>query len=243
MPNSDNTLLWQTHAVQRLVLNYTNDPEILNFTQTGGTGGQINLTATIRPTGAPSYLVWAVIDYNASINQLISALNTFDFFAPYSLSGTRTLLDANGATTTDPVQAVTYIWTVSIALLRPTTATRMVITPRFINNYSGTQSFTQTTVRPHGPLIVGSFGLSMAGTPISFAGSNFLRFNIAPWDLQASIRQIRGFDLVEVNLLTTSSLAAYGSTWLISFIGVNGPVPTFTTDSSFLIGGLAGTKP
>lgn len=192
MPNSDNTLLWQTHAVQRLVLNYTNDPEILNFTQTGGTGGQINLTATIRPTGAPSYVVWAVIDYNASINQLISALNTFDFFSPYSLSGTRTLLDANGATTTDPAQAVTYIWTVSIALLRPTTATRMVITPRFIN-YSGTQSFTQTTVKPHGPLIVGSFGLSMAGTPISFAGSNFLRFNIAPWDLQASIRQIPGF--------------------------------------------------
>ena len=55
VPNSDNTLLWQTHAVQKLVLNYTNDPEVIAFTQTGGTAGLINLTHVIKPRGQPSY--------------------------------------------------------------------------------------------------------------------------------------------------------------------------------------------
>lgn len=66
VPNSDQSLFWQTHAVQQLVLNYTNDPEILNFTQTGANSGQINLTVIIRPVGAPSYVIGTVIDYNAS---------------------------------------------------------------------------------------------------------------------------------------------------------------------------------
>ncbi len=44
VPNTDATLTWQTHAVHRLELNYTNDPEVIQFNQTGGTGGQINLT-------------------------------------------------------------------------------------------------------------------------------------------------------------------------------------------------------
>jgi hypothetical protein len=83
VPNSDQSLYWQTHAVQRLVLNYTNDPEILNFTQTGGSSGQINLTVVMRPVGAPSYALGAVIDYNASVSQFVAALNYFDFFSQY----------------------------------------------------------------------------------------------------------------------------------------------------------------
>jgi hypothetical protein len=85
IPNTDQTLYWQTHAVQQLVLNFTNDPEILNFTQTGGAGGQINLTATMKPTGLPSYVESAVINYNATISQFLAALNTFNCFSAYSL--------------------------------------------------------------------------------------------------------------------------------------------------------------
>lgn len=196
----------------------------------------------MKPVGAPSYVLGTVINYNASITEFIAALNTFDFFSPYSISGVLTTYDANGQVTNNTAQTVTYCWIVSVSLLRPSTATKMVIVPKFIN-YSGTQSFTQTTVHTHGPVIAGSFGLSIGGNVISFAGSNYLRYNIAPWDLQASLRQIPGFELVEVALLTNSVLAQYGSTWLISYIGVVGTVPLFTTDNTYLIGGVAGTTP
>lgn len=67
-----------------------------------------------------------------------------------------------------------------------------MITPKFVN-YVGTQSFTQVTVQPHGPVIAGSFGLTMGQYPVLYAGSNFIRYNIMPWDLQNSIRAIPGF--------------------------------------------------
>jgi hypothetical protein len=240
VPNSDQTLYWQTHAVQKLVLNFTNDPEILNFTQSGGSSGQINLTITMKPVGAPSYVVWAVINYNASINEFLYALATFDFFQPYSFSGVRNTYDVNGNPTTDASQIYTYIWTITIVMLRPSSATKNILVPKYIN-CGGT--FTQVTVHAHGPLIVGSFGLSMAGNTVKFAGSPYLRYNIAASDLQGSIRQIPGFELVEVALLSSSAYMQYGSVWLISFIGYNGPVPLFTTDSTYLLGGVAGTSP
>lgn len=68
VPNSDSSLFWQTHAVQKLTLSYNNDPEVLNFTQTGGTGGLVNLTCVIRPAGQPSYALGVTINYNASVN-------------------------------------------------------------------------------------------------------------------------------------------------------------------------------
>lgn len=195
VPNSDNNLLWQTHAVQKLFLNYTNDPEVLNFTQTGGTAGLINLTCVMKPAGLPSYALGVTIPYNASISELIAALNYFDFFSPYQLSGVRTMFDANGTETNDSSSTFKYVWTVSIYFLRPTTATRMVITPKFLN-YNGTQSFTITTVHPHGPVIAGSFGLQIAQYTVTYAGTNLIRYNIMPWDLQNSIRAILGFELV-----------------------------------------------
>jgi hypothetical protein len=42
---------------------------------------------------------------------------------------------------------------------------------------------------------------------------------------------------------TDTNYLGYGVSWLISFIGYNGPLPLFTTDSSFLIGGVPGTSP
>lgn len=68
VPNTDASLLWQTHAVQKLVLNYTNDPEVITFTQTGGTAGLINLTCSFKPSGQPAYALGATIPYNATVN-------------------------------------------------------------------------------------------------------------------------------------------------------------------------------
>lgn len=170
----------------------------------------------------------------------MAALNYFDFFNPYQISANRTAYDSSGAVTTDPTQAITYTWIVSVWYLRPPAATNMVFIPIYLN-CSGT--FSQSTIKSHGPVIVGSFGLSMAGTPVTFAGSTYLRFNIAPGDLQSSIAQIPGFELTEVVLLTDPNYAQYGSTWVISFIGANGVIPLFTTDNSYLFGGVSGTLP
>ena len=48
VPNTDLSLLWQTHCVHKLRLTFTNDPEIVQFNQTGGTEGRINLTIITR---------------------------------------------------------------------------------------------------------------------------------------------------------------------------------------------------
>lgn len=191
IPNNDNTLVWQTHAVHKLVLNYTNDPEIIEFTQTGGLSGVINLTVTIKVTGAPSIVQWAAINYNATIGQFISALNTFDCFSPYMLSGYLTTYDANNQTTNQTGPIVTYVWRVYVNLLRPNTAIKQAIVPVFIG-YNGTKSFTQVIVKPHGPVIAGSFGISIGQYTLMSAGTSYLRYSISASDLQASFRGIAG---------------------------------------------------
>ncbi len=90
------------------------------------------------------------------------------------------MYDANDTVTTDPTQAYKYVWTVYVKYARPTNVTRVVLTPLFVG-YSGTQSFTQTTVQPHGPVIVGSFGLMIGGQTVQYAGTSYIRFNIQWW--------------------------------------------------------------
>ena len=63
------------------------------------------------------------------------------------------------------------------------------------------------------------------------------------WELQTALRGIPGFQLVEVNVLSNTNYMDYGVTWLISFIGYNGPVPLLVADNFNLFGGVAGTKP
>ena len=102
------------------------------------------------------------------------------------------MYDSNGSLVNDSALAFSYVWTISIYYLRPSTATRMVLTPKFVN-YNGTQSFTIATVKAHGPVIAGSFGLQIAQYTVTYAGTNYVRYNIMPWDLQNSIRAIPGF--------------------------------------------------
>ena len=77
--------------------------------------------------------------------------------------------------------------------MRPTSVSNLVITPRFIS-YTGVESFQQVTVQPHGPLISGSYGLTIGGLSVMNAGTTFLRFNLGPNDLQNSLRAIKGFE-------------------------------------------------
>lgn len=76
--------------------------------------------------------------------------------------------------------------------MRPASASNLIITPKFVN-YAGVESFQQITVKPHGPLISGSFGLTIGGLSVMNAGTTFLRYNLGAFDLQYSLRMIQGF--------------------------------------------------
>lgn len=102
---------------------------------------------------------------------------------------------------------------------------------------------TLETIKVHGPPISGGFMLNLGPYSIKYAESSLLRSSIPASDLQSALRAISGFGLVEVNLLTSSSYIAYGASWLISFIGYNGPLPLFDVDNTKLFGGVSGTTP
>lgn len=191
IPNSDATLTWQTHAAHKLRTSFTNDPEIVEFYQTGGTAGRINLTIIDKPIGAPPTVAWAVINYDASIGEFIAALNQFVEFWPYYINtGERFMYDMDGFETNDSSMAYTYIWRVSIWKPRPAWTAQKEFTPVYLDDYQGLQNFstTQNVVHPHGPLIGGSFGISLGQFQLKVGGSTALSPHITASQLQSAIR-------------------------------------------------------
>jgi len=100
----------------------------------------------------------------------------FDAFATYQPSVVLTTYDVNGAVTTDPTKAITYLWRVNVPLSRTSTSIKQVIVPAYLN-YIGTKYFTQIIVHSHGPLISGSFGVKVGGVILTSSGTNFIRYN------------------------------------------------------------------
>lgn len=242
VPNTDTTLTWQTHAVHKLQLNYTNDPEVVQFNQTGGTGGQINLTVTIRVIGQAPIVQAALINYNATINEFLNALNQLSCYGPFQISGSQVFYDINGNLTTDPTQIYTYSWIVSIALLRTSASISAKIVPSYIN-YSGTKNFTSAIIHNHGPLISGTFGLTLNGVQLQYGGSIALPATISAGALRAAINSVPGFSNTQVDFVGDQNYQAYGSIWVITFYGVKGLLSPITTDGLNLLGGVAGTVP
>jgi len=110
------------------------------------------------------------------------------------------MFDSNDTVTTVEVDAVKYVWTVSVRKLRATAATSATFTPKYLN-YAGSQSFTQTILHPHGNLIGGTFGLSLGGNTISTS----LSASASSSTIQNAFRTLPGFDNVAVDLITSSS--------------------------------------
>jgi hypothetical protein len=127
---------------------------------------------------------------------------------------------------------------VSIRLLRTTSAISATFTPIYLN-YVGTKSFTQSQIHPHGPLISGTFGLSLAGNSISAS----LSASASAATIQSAFRTLPGFSNVQVDIISNSYEQSYGATWIINYYGVNQAIPDLTIDTTSLLGGLSGTKP
>lgn len=173
----------------------------------------------------------------------MSALNRLSCFAPYQLSGTRTLYDVNGNATTDVAQAYIYSWTVSIAIARKSSDILTKLNALYISNYTGNKSFNFTTLRQHGPLISGTFVLTLNGVNILFNGSPNIPAAITTDNLKRAINSLPGFANTQVDLITDANYQSYGATWIFTFYGVNGLLPPMLVDDLNLLGGVMGTKP
>jgi len=94
------------------------------------------------------------------------------------LTGVQTLYDSNLTVTTNPNNAYRYNWRIFVKKLRTSTHIKEVFTITYSSDYTGTQSFTQTIVQPHGPLISGTWTLALDNYQLSVSGSTSLRFNV-----------------------------------------------------------------
>lgn len=99
VPNSDNTLPFQTYQVDQIVLNSTVQPEVLVYTMNGGTNGTFTLQVFRKDasTGKTTYDVSVNVTYGCSASTFASALNSFDLFSSYAISVNRIIYDASNA--------------------------------------------------------------------------------------------------------------------------------------------------
>ena len=147
---------------------------------------------------------------NSTASQFQTAINQFD---SYSSAGTTcvnaTAYDAAGniVSLTDPTKVRT-VWVVQVNNLRTTAqlAERFKFKPNNLLNVTGTsQTWTQTTLQNHCPLISGTFTLDIGGQSIKTYDTTLktysifnIPYNVAAGTLQAALRQIVGFEKVEV---------------------------------------------
>lgn len=165
------------------------------------------------------------IPHNANAADFQWYLNQFSLF---SSSGTTCLnatgYDASGSPVSlSSVNKTKTVWIVQV--YRPRSAAQL--SARFVfkgNNLLNVTAatWTQTTIRDHGPLISGTFTMDIGGQSIRLydsASRSYSIYNI-PFDvsdaaLQAALRQIVGFERVEV---VRRGDPLYGAKWIISYV-------------------------
>jgi hypothetical protein len=88
----------------------------------------------------------------------------------------------------------------------------------------------------HSPLISGTFELTIGGVAITVGGSSNIPFDVSAGSLQNGLRNVVGFEQVEVTQSTTYG-CGYGCTWIIEYKGYNQAVPSTTVIGASLNGG------
>lgn len=145
----------------------------------------------------------------------------------YQTTVTRNIYDAGNNIINTTVGAARIEYLASINLLRPATVSAEDFTYTYIN-YTGT--VTKSSVQDHSPLISGTWSLTIGG--VTFDN---LTFDASAWTVQSKINTIVGYERVTVSQ-TSRNGPGYDNTWIISYIGVDGAVPT-PTASGILSGG------
>lgn len=229
MPNSNINLPFQAYEVDKISISSTIQPEVVNYTLTGGNTGSINLKLVrVSSAGKITYNVNKTISYGCTAADFQSALNAFDSFSNYRISVTRFTYDRSGNEINTTVGANSIVYQVSLLLLRTAAQSTEDFTYTYLN-YTGTM--TRAAVTAHSPIISGTYSLTIGG--ITFDN---ISYAVTASGLQAKINTIVGYEQVFVD--QTSVLGAgYDNTWIINYVGVNNAVPNVTVNGALLSGG------
>lgn len=226
----------------------------MKFTLNSAIGGTFNLSIyRVDPsTLQVTYNKEVTLPFNATAGEFGSAINQFDIYSGYWTSCSQVLAyDSNGVTvSTNSPNATKFEWTVLVYKLRANSLLTQKFTAKLnsvIAAPGSSATFTETRAKIHCPLIDGTFTLTVGGYSVkvydpvsrSYSKSN-IPASINSWDLAAALKQIAGFDKVDVY---RSGDPAYGATWIISYMEYSGDVPDLVLSGSMLTGGAPGTTP
>ncbi len=198
----------------------------MRYTFTGGSSGSIDLRL-VRTVANKLVSTNTTIAYGCSASAFQDALNLFDSFSKYQTTVTRIIYDASNNVISTTAGAARIEYLASLNLLRPAAFSSEDFTYTYLG-YTGT--VTKAIVQEHSPLITGTWSLSIGS--VTFDN---LAFDAPAWLVQSRINTIVGYERVTVSQ-TSRNGAGYDNTWVISYIGVNGAVPT-PTASGILSGG------
>lgn len=182
--------------------------------------------------------------WNASDTQFCNQIKKFTWFYSYETTCTVTMKDANGADTLVSAEAVEFTWRVSINKYREDSLKAHVFQPTYS---AGEGTFTVTAIQNHSPLMSGTFTATVGGVPIQLydsATSKYsnpdIPYNIEAYKFEQALRQINGFELVEVERAGDAGVA---SRLNIYYIGFNQNLENIVVSGAGLKGGKDGTSP
>lgn len=117
-PNTNTNVPNQVYEVQTIAITPDVQPEIIKFTQTGAAGGTTNYKLVRKnPDGTIAYNVNKTINWNASANDFVNMLNSFESYYNYQPAVVLNMYDSAGTLITTGT-AATYEWVVTINKLR-----------------------------------------------------------------------------------------------------------------------------
>ena len=238
-PNPNNKTPFQTHEVNEINTAFTNEEEIRTFTLDNAVAGTFKLKIRRQDpqTLKTTYEHEEEVAFDATASAFNAALKKFDIYSPY------------GLTTTVATTGNTRTWTVSIYHLRNNAHYEdLTFIGTGLTAANNTQvSWQEVQTRAHCPLISGTFTINVGGVAVALYDSSTqgytnsdLPYDISEGNLQNALRQIVGFEKVEV---VRKLYPQYGATWVISYFGYNQDVPDMVVSGAGLTGGLSGTNP
>lgn len=246
VPNTDPSLKWSVFETNHIRISYTSDDEIVEVVVSGydanaASGCAFWLARLDDPT---QQVEMCVSDPIEDVAVKLSGWNLFK----YTLTGiSAEAYDINGAPVSiNSTSATTFKWRVSIYESRKAqdvsdTTSQLTAIPI---SASGGIQVSASIVHPHGPLVTGTYTISVGGQLVRPWGdsgqSSALPYFMNADALAAGLKAVLNTDNVAVQRV---GQCKYGCWWLISYDHEARDIPDLVVDGSGLSGGVAGTSP
>lgn len=217
------------------------------YVQSGATGGTINfLLQRVDPTTKTlTYFKNITIPYDASEQDFLSMLNSFDIFAPYSPTVTRTMKNFAGSVITTGA-AYSYTWEVEFGKWRPAKDREQapIISTSKLTAATGvtpTVEINLTEGRNHSTPLGGTFRLAFDGVQARFfnetnqtlTDSTDIPVNVSASSLRRSLADAWNCESISVEKPSVAN-SELEAVFLIQWTGCPGAKATISTIGSSL---------